>query len=200
MAGLPLRRIGSALQRTQLTWPALLVFFAASLPEPLQAWLAWERQAILAGEVWRLWSGHFVHYGAPHALSNGLSLLVLGICLPHVTGRAIARCLLLAPVLISLALLALAPQLATYRGASGLVALLLTMLAVSALRTVRQRLWGGLLLAALAVKLTLEALGLAIGTSLPDTVAVVWQAHAAAALLGLLWVVLTPGPWPEPKN
>ena len=32
------------------------------------AWLAFDRQAILAGQVWRLWSGHLVHYSLHHAL------------------------------------------------------------------------------------------------------------------------------------
>ncbi|WP_130471861.1 hypothetical protein [Candidatus Magnetaquicoccus inordinatus] len=47
----------------------------AFLPEELLMGLSYQRQDLLNGEWWRLWSGHFVHYSPQHALQDIMALL-----------------------------------------------------------------------------------------------------------------------------
>ena len=44
---------------------------------PVRAGLAWDRDALAAGQLWRLLSGHFVHLGWSHLVLNlaGLALV-----------------------------------------------------------------------------------------------------------------------------
>lgn len=185
----------SAIVARAAVWgPALLVALLAVLPEALQARLAWDRAAIEGGQYWRLWSGHFVHWGAAHALTNGLLLAVLGHCLERAAAAGSPRCFaawpwLVAPLLISLALPLLAPAMDIYRGASGLVAMLVVALCVDAWIGRSDRLLGVALLCALLLKTGLESAGVGLASSLPAGIAVAWQVHVLGGLAGWWWAV-----------
>lgn len=187
-------RLNKQVARVAVWGPALLVALLAVLPETLQAQLAWDRGAIEGGEYWRLWSGHFVHWGAAHAFTNGLLLAVLGVGLERVavTGsrcRFAAWPWLFAPLLISLALPLLAPAMEIYRGASGLVAMLVVALCVDAWMSRSHRLPGAILLAVLLLKTALEGAGVGLASSLPAGVEIAWQVHVLGGLVGWLWAV-----------
>lgn len=187
-------RPSAGVARTAVWWPALLVALFAVLPEALQARLAWDRAAIEGGEFWRLWSGHFVHWGAAHALTNGLLLVVLGLCLDRAgagdsTRRFAAWPLLVAPLLISLALPLAAPAMENYRGASGLVAMLVVALCLDAWLGRSDRLLGTVLLFALLLKTGLEIAGVGLVSSLPTGLAVAWQVHVLGGLAGMCWAI-----------
>ncbi|MBM4196448.1 MAG: rhombosortase [Gammaproteobacteria bacterium] len=55
----------------------LVMTVLQALPEPLQDLLRYDREAILAGEMYRLVTGHFVHLGWQHYALN-MAGLVLG--------------------------------------------------------------------------------------------------------------------------
>lgn len=151
--------------------------------------LEFDRQSILAGEIWRLWTGHLVHYSVQHALIDvATALVAAAIVLPALGWRRLCRVVALAAPLISIGLLVIAPDCLYYRGASG-IAVLLVVLAT-------RLLWpragavarGALLLLAVALlgKIAAEALGYAAPWSdLPGDVRVVWQAHLLGALAAL---------------
>ncbi len=171
---------------------SLLVALVCALlllaPEDLGAALAYDRQLVLDGQLWRLWSAHLVHFSLRHALFDGAVLVVLGMALePALGARRMALALALAAPVITLALLVLVPQMTHYRGASGLG----MMLAVGA---------GGLLwrsnpghrpllvLLGLALVARLGADMLDLGdavTTLPSWVAIAWQAHLVGAACGV---------------
>lgn len=44
-----------------------------------KAGLEFDRRALLAGEIWRLWSGHLVHYSWQQSLVDGAVALVAGL-------------------------------------------------------------------------------------------------------------------------
>ncbi|WP_373987630.1 rhombosortase [Duganella sp. BuS-21] len=152
--------------------------------------LEYDRHAILAGEVWRLWSCHLVHYSAQHALIDFATAAAAGaVALPALGWRRLCLILALTAPLIATGLLLLAPDCLYYRGASGL-AVLLVVLAAGTLwprACPRARVALVLLGAALAAKIAAEALGYAAGWSdLPSDVVVVWQSHLIGAILGAI--------------
>lgn len=190
-------------------WPGLLVLLLAALPERFQELLAWERAAIGAGDWWRLWSGHFVHYGWWHAAADGGVLLAVALCAPPVPSGPTAPAALsaprgaqgtwlakspvlafvVAPLLLSLGLWALLPDMAIYRGASGLAVMCVVAVCVAWLRRGpgRARAWSVACLLALVGKLLLELAGWSAWTVLPAAVAVAWPAHVLGAGLGVVW-------------
>jgi rhomboid family GlyGly-CTERM serine protease len=154
---------------------------------PLASLLAFDRQAIFAGEVWRLWSGHLVHFSMQQLFLDVSALLLVGAVAETAFGpRFVAWVLLFGMPAISMGLLLLAPDLAYYRGASGLV-MLLAFVGANALwlSLPRLRVVFAILGLGLFVKAVLEAAGFASDISgLPNGVQVAWQAHVLGAGMG----------------
>jgi rhomboid family GlyGly-CTERM serine protease len=149
--------------------------------------LAWERGALQNGELWRLWTGHLVHFSASQALINTIALVAMGLYAePLVGSRRFALILAGAADLLSMAMLVLAPGLNEYRGASGLATLTAVLAGMLAWRRhpdSRTMLACGAL--ALAAKMLWEmGARTAAFTDLPAGVAVAWQAHLLGVLLG----------------
>ncbi len=151
--------------------------------------LAFDREGILAGEIWRLWTGHLAHFSLYQLLLDVCTLLVVGWLAERQWGaRFTAIVVLLGMPAISACLLLGAPHLVEYRGVSGIVMLL-------ALAAATQR-WNGhpgarlglaVLGAALLIKTVLDALGMTEAlSSLPAGVSVAWQAHVSGAAIG--WI------------
>lgn len=142
--------------------------------------LVLDREALIAGQWWRLWTGHLAHTGPEHLLGNLVALIALmaGARLVHLIRACLVYALLATP-LISIGLLVMLPWLEWYAGLSGLLhGLLVLMLA----RIGRRPALIGLGL--LAAKVTLESQGLwPVGAS---EHAVIWQAHALGAVGGMV--------------
>lgn len=169
---------------SMLAMTCLAVGFTSLAPQ-----LAYDRQGIMAGEVWRLWTGHLTHFSAQQLWVDVSMLLVVGWLVEREWGaRFTAGILLLGMPAISIGLLLLSPHLLHYRGASG-VAMLLALAAATAMWQSRPAARLGLLLIglALAIKTLLDATGtLPDLSSLPPGIRVAWQAHVAGALIGWL--------------
>lgn len=117
-----------------------------------------ERTAILRGEWWRLWTGHWVHFSFSHLAWNLAVLLGAGAWLEHVRRGWFARYILAGAPLISLALLAGEPAMQTYGGLSGLatgVVVLLALTQISPASPARRWWMGALVL--VAAKTALDA-------------------------------------------
>ena len=101
-----------------------LACLAAGLVE-LAPQFAYDRAGILAGEIWRLWTGHLVHFSAQQLVVDVSALLLAGWLVERERGTGFtAGVVLLGMPAISIALLLASPQLHEYRGASGVVVLL----------------------------------------------------------------------------
>lgn len=113
-----------------LCLPALAIQVAGSSAAEL---LRYDREAILAGQLWRLISGHWVHLGWTHLALNlaGLMLLLVGF---GGLGRLPFRQMLFATaglmVGISIGLLVGNPELEWYVGLSGVLHGLAVLIAV----------------------------------------------------------------------
>lgn len=119
----------------------------------------YQRADIFAGQVWRLWTGHLVHYTATHLLWDLAVFLAAGLWLEKIAPRLARWFYLLAPPAISGALLWGEPALERYAGLSGLGAGLLVLLALVQLRPgTREPRWFWLsVLALVAVKVVVES-------------------------------------------
>lgn len=129
--------------------PAVLLAFAPAR----QPWFLLDRSALGAGEVWRLWSGHWVHFSGSHLGWNLAVLLAAGTWLERLRPGLLLRHTLVAAPLIGLALMACEPDLQTYGGLSGLATGIVVLLALHQLREPRApRLLWAAVLALVAVK------------------------------------------------
>ncbi len=119
----------------------LLLF---NMPASWQQLLAYQRDSLAAGELWRLLSGHLLHSNGYHLLLNGGGLLIM--MLLHASyQRQVAllwQCLFSA-LMISTLLYWLQPQVQQYVGLSGVLHGLLFFGALMDIKTAKT---GGVLL------------------------------------------------------
>lgn len=169
--------------------PLLLFLLPAALaglvPGPAEDLLL-SAAAVDACEVWRLWTGHWVHFTPAHAAWNLGVLLVVGAWLERVCPGHLVRFTLVAAPLLALAVLAFEPALVAYGGLSGLATALVVRLALD--RATAGGVpwpWVGVL-ALVVVKLLAESTGAgALFAGLGDGVRPSTVAHAAGAVLGV---------------
>lgn len=169
----------------------LALFAVSLLPDGLADSLEYQRRAVLDGELWRLWTGHLVHFSAGHALWDGLACLIPAAWLwREGKGNALVFTLGLAAPLIALALLVWVPGMVVYRGASGLaVTLWVAALDLAWRRRPDLRLPLFAYALPLLSKLAGEAMGWDVALAdLPVGVEVAWQAHWAGLACGVLWI------------
>jgi membrane associated rhomboid family serine protease len=178
--------------------PAALLILALLLPDAAQAWAEYDRAALIRGEWWRLWTAHWVHADAGHALGGAGAWLCLARLSRSPVRMTAALTLVIAP-LLSAALFWLpeclppgltAPMANHYRGTSGLLFVWLAYLlcAPSAaqvrLGSLLRVALAGLLMAKLAWDLTHW-----LNLHLHDGYAVAGEMHALGALFGMAWAL-----------
>jgi len=175
----------------------LVAAAAVALAFAPAAWLhalEFDREAILRGELWRLWGAHLVHFSPAQAIADALVFSLAGVFAARTLGgRNWWMGLLLAAASISLGLLWLAPDLVAYRGLSGLASATLLLAGIGIGNTrpaLRPLLWWCAV--ALLLKTVADACGLAAGLgTLPDGVRIEWRAHALGAMVGATWWWIT---------
>lgn len=144
-----------------LPWATGVVALAAL---GLQVWsgaktsLEFDRAAIVAGELWRLWTPHLLHFSASHLGWNLVVLLGAGVWAERVVPRRMRLLYVIAPALIGVALLVFDPFLSRYAGLSGLAAGAVALLAFTQIARSpgRDRWFWWAVLALLAAKILLE--------------------------------------------
>jgi len=148
--------------------------------------LQFDRPAIAGGQLWRLMTGHLVHWSWLHLTADAAAMMGL---LYVARGRPLAVPVVLAAGLaVGAAVYLWAPDIMLYRGLSGMnFALLGWVLMTLAPGDTRRAVACMALLAAVVGKVAFE---MATGTSplphsLPDGVAVVGIAHAAGLAIGV---------------
>jgi len=113
--------------------PALVVAFAANHAPALRL----DRTVLDHGEIWRLWTGHWVHFSTSHLGWNLLVLLLAGAGLERTCPGWLLRHTLVAAPLVSLIVLAAEPAMLSYGGLSALATSVVTLLALAQLRAAR---------------------------------------------------------------
>lgn len=117
----------------RLPWTFLAAAAAALIIQLNPAWrdaLIYDRAAISTREFWRVWTGHFVHFGWPHFIADTGLLLILGWVLRARHSGFGNLALGLMPVFITAVLYWLDPALPRYGGLSAINLGLLLFLAL----------------------------------------------------------------------
>jgi rhomboid family GlyGly-CTERM serine protease len=179
----PALQIGKLVRAPLLLFvlPAVMVAFATAR----HGQLVLARNAVAEGEIWRLWSGHWVHFSASHLLWNLAVLLPVGMWLERLRPGLLWRHVLVATPLVSCAILTLEPDLQTYGGLSALATSVVVLLALRQCRAARAGRWLWIsVLALVAAKILAEARFGGAGFARYESASVrtAWSAHAAGAL------------------
>ena len=120
--------------------------------------LLYDRGAILDGQWWRLWTGHWLHFSPSHLGWNVAVLAGAGGWLERLRPGSLPRFVLVAAPLLSAGLLAFAPDMPTYGGLSGLGAGVVVLLILEQLRrSTTSRAWWFGALALVGLKFGLDA-------------------------------------------
>ena len=148
--------------RLNYGWPVItLLLLGAALAV---AWcpglapaLIYDRPAILAGESWRLFTGHWVHFSSAHLAFDLVALGVAGAIAETRSTPRFGWLCLVAPWSIGAVTLVLAPDMRYCGGLSGLAVAVLVLLALSGLGDSRgwRRVWLAVLIG-VAAKLGYE--------------------------------------------
>jgi rhomboid family GlyGly-CTERM serine protease len=169
--------------------PALAVACLA----PHAGSLVYDRAALAAGEGWRLWTAHWVHFSSSHLAWNLAVLLAAGAWLERDRPGWLWRHTLAAAPLITLALWFVEPGMARYGGLSALAVGTTTLLALAQLgaRRAGRPLWAAILLLVVGrIAYDLGPGGALLSDFRDPGVRVSTWAHAAGAVTaGLLWPV-----------
>lgn len=168
--------------------------------ESLIAALQFDRQAILDGQWWRLLTGNLVHWSREHFLLDVAAFLFVGILYEPKRPRVYPWLLLAAGLAVGAGVLIFRPDMALYRGLSGVdsgqFALALAIEASFAWREPRRWLWIAPAAAIFGAKILYECTTgqMFFGTeSLGHIGQPVPLAHAAGVLPVALWIALAQG-------
>jgi rhomboid family GlyGly-CTERM serine protease len=96
-------------------------------------WLVYDRSAILSGEIWRMFTGHWVHFSTSHLIYDSLALGAAGWIIETQKLPNFGWMCLLTPWLISGALLLVEPQMELFGGLSALATTAVVYLALCGL-------------------------------------------------------------------
>jgi rhomboid family GlyGly-CTERM serine protease len=151
-----------------LTLLMVLSAVAVALVPRWSSWLIYDRSAILSGQLWRMWTGHWVHFSTGHLVCDAIPLGIAGWLLEARGWPRFGWFCVLAPWIISAAVLVFEPRMNLCGGLSGLATAMMTLAALSGLSGAPP--WRWVCLAALLGMAGENLLELAAGHSVLVTV------------------------------
>ena len=175
--------------RSRVLGAFAIAFAFVAVVGPLQRFpeaLEFQRQSILSGQLWRLWTGHWVHANTAHFLLN----ISVALLLYFAFFRTMKMLELLATgivfsALISGALLLFMPELDWYNGLSGLLHAWVVYASIRRIQAGEVLYWLGPVLVWAKVLFEASSLGGWSGRVL-DGVNIITEAHLIGALVGTL--------------
>jgi len=174
---------------TLLVVGALVTFFSQSL----SAMLLYERSSILSGEIWRLLTGHLVHFSKGHLLLDLVCLAVAGWIIETRRYPRFGLMCIVSAVAIGLVSLLLLPDMFRYGGLSAIGMSAITYLCLFSLEEKLSQRWVYLVMLLLtSLKIISEiATGEMLFGSIDDTLVVpVPLAHFTGVVVAALFFLL----------
>lgn len=169
-------------------WLVLALWLLLLLTQSLEIrYLAYNRDAIVKGEYWRLITGHFIHLNNMHLLLNMLGVGLVLMLFDHLLAIWQWLVVLLASALIiSLLIYLNLPQVQAYVGLSGVIHTLYVLGTLQLLNQPKERNFAIILMLMVTLKLLTENVGQGISFT-ADMIGgrVLFQAHLYGALAGL---------------
>jgi rhomboid family GlyGly-CTERM serine protease len=107
-----------------LSLAAAFIFVSPALADHLE----YDRTAIAAGEIWRLFSGHWVHFGFDHFFWDVLAFGVLAAACERRSRPRLFVCVIASALVISMSVWFGLSGLRVYRGLSGIDSALVVLL------------------------------------------------------------------------
>jgi len=159
--------------------------------------LEFDRQQLLSGEIWRIWTGHLVHTNSSHFALNIVAAII--IYFTFFTRIKLGELLLYGFVfaaLISVTLLCIYPRLGWYNGLSGLLHALVAYFSMRLARDENKLFWTGLII--VWVKVLVEVIRAHSGyESLVGDMRVITEAHLIGAFFGTVTAFICMAHWRE---
>lgn len=177
-----------AISRTSLVGVGLFILCLCLLQGYITL-LEFDRQQILAGQVWRLWTGHLVHSHSTHLALNCMTAVALYLVfMTRIQVAELLYCMFLFAFLISIVLLYQYPDLVWYNGLSGLLHALVAYFCLRLADTHSKLYWLGFL--TVWIKVVFEMLGAQKGyQSELAGMTIITQAHFIGVCIGTLGVL-----------
>jgi len=175
-------------QRNTVLGCAVFIFLLLILQNFSTA-LELDRHHVLSGEVWRIWTSHFVHSNMPHLLLNMMAALFIYFSFfTKISLTELLVCSLTFSALISIALLFFLPDLDWYNGLSGLLHALVAYFSIRiAVKT--KVYWIGASL--VWIKVLTEATMNFSDTYFINDMNVITEAHLIGAFIGSLFAIIS---------
>ena len=186
--------------RYRLTLAVLLpAVLLAVVPASLDL-LQFHRRAILDGELWRLFTGHWMHWSFSHLFWNCSLIAIAGALLEQHSRRQLVLSIVGSALLIGPILLWFEPDLSSYVGLSGIAAACVASLVTSRIRNREGPVWVWYAIGLLLIgKITFELFNPTPVFAAPGATAFqsVPLAHLVGALVGIgSAVARLPVPYP----
>lgn len=154
------------------------------------SWLVYDRSAILSGEIWRMFTCHWVHFSTSHLVYDLMALGIAGWIIETQKLPHFGWLCLLTPWLISAILLLFEPQMKLFGGLSALATTSIVYLALFGLHDAAP--WRWICLATLVgiaskiiFEMTTGRILFATTGNIPVTVSV--ASHISGAMIALLF-------------
>jgi len=150
-----------------------------------------DRQKVLSGEIWRIWTGHLVHTNLSHlSLNIVAALFVYFAFFSKIRLGELLACAFVFTPLISVALLCIYPEIEWYNGLSGLLHALVAYCSIRMARDGDMVFWLGL--GIVWLKVLAEAIGANAGTqNLIGDMTVVVEAHLIGVFIGTIAAIIS---------
>ncbi|MDB6028755.1 MAG: Rhomboid family protein [Verrucomicrobiales bacterium] len=167
-------------------------FILALLPQSV-GWLQYDRSAILSAQLWRLFTGHWIHFSMSHLLYDAGAVGIAGWIIEQNRRPDFKWYCLLAPWVIGLACFIFAPRMEFYGGLSGIATGLLVYMALQGLR--ERTAWRWIctaILCSVPLKIYCESTAgqTLFASGMDQHIAVCITSHVAGALSALGWVTM----------
>lgn len=166
----------------------LFLCWLQRFPEALE----FQRQTILSGQIWRIWTGHWIHANTAHLLLNGaVALLLYAAFFRFMRWTELLVTGVVFSALISAAFLLFLPELDWYNGLSGLLHAWVMYGSVRKILAGEAIYWLGVGLVALKVLAEYSGIGAWPAGTLPG-VNTLHEAHLIGALVGSIVAAVMP--------